>query len=273
MKHLAYYRYCQKANSAALRRSSRWYQSDAFWDDRQIDEYERMLTASRLKKEIKIIKRFIKRKKISIIDIPCGSGRISETLGSFGHSVVGVDNNKKFIQSAVSDAKIKKITSNVQYFRSDFLKFKQRNKYDLVLNIYSSIGYYESEQENVQMLRILFQLAKRGGTVIIEIFNPYRIIRNFSPQSTFKNSKGHRLVYTRTYDTFTSVNTTQVDKWAGKQRIASYAYSIRIYFPFELARIALENQCVLVEMLDEKGERGNLLQSERLWLIFKKDGI
>ena len=241
-----------------------------FWVERHEDEYKRKLTTARLKREIRIIGRYINKKHCEIIDVPCGYGRISNVLAAKGYAVTGVDKNADFLRKARTDAKRAAIKGQVRYVHRDFLNFHPRQGYDLVLNIYSSLGYYESEAKNRQMLKSLFRLANPEGKIIIELFNPYRILENNSHNSSFKNKKGQKITYTRTYDLLTSVNITQIDKWRRQRHISNRVYCIRMYFPHELAEMALHYDCKLIDVLNTNGNTKDLIRSRRLWLIFKK---
>lgn len=96
-----------------------WYLPDNdIWGQRYLDEKKDVLTPKRNKKEIKIIERFIKNKK-TVLDIPCGYGRISNGLSAKGYDVTGVDINKFFIDIATNEMRAKDL--RVKYIVDDLI--------------------------------------------------------------------------------------------------------------------------------------------------------
>ena len=47
-------------------------------------------------------------------------------------------------------------------------------------------------------------------------------------------------------------------------------HKIRLYFPHEFISICKANGLRLLELLNEKSKNDNLMNSMRMWLIFKK---
>ncbi len=245
-----------------------WYlPNNDIWGQRYMDEKKDVLTAKRNKKEIKIIERYIKNKK-TILDIPCGYGRISNILAAKGYNVTGVDINKFFIDIAINEMKAKNL--KVNYFVDDLIKYKTKNKYNIVLNIFTSIGYYESEAKNIQSINHLCRLVKTGGYLIIETINPIYLLKNFKNKIIKKSENGTETIFKNFFDSKTSTNITIItEKYPDRKTKKLYNY-IRLFFPHELINICLNNNLILKDLLNDKGEYMDITNSKRMWLIFKK---
>jgi len=119
------------------------------------------------------------RPEETILDLACGKGRHSIFLNSLGYSVVGVDLSENSIRQASA-------------FENDRLQFKtgdmrepQGNKeFDLVVNLFTSFGYFESEEENIRTLEAIRTALKPGGRLVIDFMNSARMVRNLVPQAT-----------------------------------------------------------------------------------------
>ena len=59
--------------------------------------------------------------------------------------------------------------------------FNEKNKYDYVLNLFTSFGYFETEQENKKVFQNIEKALKKGGYFILDFFNKEKIIRNLQP--------------------------------------------------------------------------------------------
>lgn len=68
----------------------KWYRADSgIWGERYMREKRDILTPVRNKNEARIIMRHLPRKCRTILDAPCGYGRIANILSSHGFDVTG----------------------------------------------------------------------------------------------------------------------------------------------------------------------------------------
>ena len=72
-------------------------------------------------------------KGISILDIGCGGGLLSEPMARLGANVTGIDASHKNIQIAKLHSK--KNTLKISYFCSSPEKLKVKRKFDVILNM------------------------------------------------------------------------------------------------------------------------------------------
>ncbi len=70
------------------------------------------------------------RKNIRILDIGCGGGILTEPLARMGADVVGIDSNKKAIETAKNHSK--KNNLKIKYYKTNIINFKQKEKFDLI---------------------------------------------------------------------------------------------------------------------------------------------
>ncbi len=251
------------------RKNNKWYLPDSgIWNERYMDEKANILNLKRNLKELKIIKRYLPSRRVSILDVPCGYGRISNPLAEEGYSVTGVDINKFFIDIANDEAKKKKIEIN--YIVSDFLKFKITRRFDVVLNIFTSIGYLETEEKNQRFIKKLCNSVNKNGILIIETINPREILENYSTKEEFKTKDGNKIVSERLFDYETSVNHIFINEYYKDGRVYKGTKSIRLYFPHELINICQKYGLSKIDFLNEDGMRKDIENSKRMWLIFKK---
>lgn len=245
-----------------------WYlPNNDIWGQRYMNEKKDVLTKERNEKEIKIIEKYIKNKK-TILDIPCGYGRISNILAANGYNVTGVDINKFFINIAINEMKAKNLKAI--YIIDDLIKYNTKNKYDVVLNIFTSIGYYESEAKNIQSINHLCKLVKIGGYLIIETINPICLLKNFKNKIIKKSENGTETIFKNSFDFKTSTNITNIIEKYPDNKIKKLHNCIRLFFPHELINICLNNNLILKDLLNDKGESMDITNSMRMWLIFKK---
>lgn len=247
----------------------KWYQANSnIWGERYIKEKERILTRERSKKETRIIVKHLPQKCKKILDAPCGYGRISNNLSALGYEVMGIDISDYFINLARKQITRKGL--KVSYVVGDIFKKKVSGKFDAVLNIFTSLGYFENDKKNELFIGKLCHYVKPGGRLIIETINPIALIANYKKKETAVLKNGTRLYFERFLDFRTSTSVTKIQEVKQNSSPRNLVHIIRLYYPHELINICRKFGCNLVELLDENGRVKDIKNSLRIWLIFEK---
>jgi SAM-dependent methyltransferase len=58
--------------------------------------------------------------------------------------------------------------------------FLRPGAFDLILNLYTSLGYFDNKEEDVQVLRNMFANLKPGGKCVIEVAGKEFLARNMN---------------------------------------------------------------------------------------------
>lgn len=114
-----------------------------------------------------------------ILDLCCGSGRHSRALARRGYEVVGVDLSPVLLALA----KEQNTFDNLTFYQYDMRKIPFENEFDVVVNLFTSFGYFTSDAENAQVIRNMARALKPGGEVLIDYLNPAYIKANLVPHS------------------------------------------------------------------------------------------
>jgi 2-polyprenyl-3-methyl-5-hydroxy-6-metoxy-1,4-benzoquinol methylase len=108
-----------------------------------------------------------------ILDCPCGHGRISNALAAHGFRVTGLDASERFLGLARADAQSGGV--DVEYVQGDMRKLPWRDRFDALVNWYTSFGYFTDEQ-NKAVLREFRDALRRGGRLILDMQNITRTL-------------------------------------------------------------------------------------------------
>ncbi len=101
-----------------------------------------------------------------ILDLACGKGRHSIYMASKGFDITGIDLSEQNIASA------KKFEhEHLHFCVHDMLLPFRENEFDLVLNLFTSFGYFDSMQENLRTLQSAHINLKPRGTLLIDFLN------------------------------------------------------------------------------------------------------
>ena len=121
-----------------------------------------------------------------VLDLCCGLGRISSELARMGFSVTGVDITESFLNAAKEDAKYENL--NIEYIKSDAREFVRPGYFDTIVNLYISFGYFEDQDDDLKVLRNVYESLKKGGAFIIETLGKEIAVRDFIEAEWFERA-------------------------------------------------------------------------------------
>ncbi|WKN30030.1 class I SAM-dependent methyltransferase [Porifericola rhodea] len=107
-----------------------------------------------------------------VLDLACGKGRYSLQLRDRGMVVTGVD------LSAQSIAYARQFEDDYLHFDvHDMRKVYKKDTFDIVLNLFTSFGYFSTNEENQQAIIAAAQSLKPGGQMLIDFLNTPKTIK------------------------------------------------------------------------------------------------
>lgn len=112
-----------------------------------------------------------------VLDAACGKGRHAKTLAKLGFDVSGIDLSKQ----SIDDAK-KSNCSNLRFDVWDIREPYHPNSFGYVFNLFSSFGYFETDEDDLQVLRAFHEELFSGGTLVIDFFNSEKVVKEIKPR-------------------------------------------------------------------------------------------
>lgn len=125
------------------------------------------------------------------LDLACGTGRHSRALSKIGWTV-GLDLSISMLTVAAEKS------ANLSYVRGDMRSLPfGRSTFDLAVNLFTSFGYFSSDDENVRVVKELERVVKPGGTFVIDYFNAPMVVATLVPYDE-RESGGVKVTQERT---------------------------------------------------------------------------
>ena len=128
-----------------------------------------------------------------VLDLACGRGRHSVYLNKLGHKVIGADLSENSINYA-------------KQFENDTLKFVVHDmrqpfeeKFDTILNLFTSFGYFPDEKDNLTTLKAIQESLTEYGLAVLDFMNAEKVIKNLVP-SEVKTVEGIDFHITRKFE-------------------------------------------------------------------------
>ena len=212
-----------------------------------------------------LVKLLIPDKNSLILDLGCGSGRHSIELNKMGYKVDGIDLSTKSLEIAKPFE-----NSRLKFIRADFRKLDFENKYDIVLNLFTSFGYFDKEDEHARVFKKIFKSLKNNGHFVLDFLNTKKAIKNISttnPKQTIhiddiefriKKSYDNNFIYKNIeiVDSGKIIGFSERVKIITLDKFLKYFDGLNIQLEYQFGDYELSN-------FDESS-------SDRLILIFKK---
>lgn len=117
---------------------------------------------------------FLKLKKeCQIIDLACGKGRHSLKLNQLGYRVTGLDLSPENIEEASKSA-----NERLNFAVHDMRKVYANKEADLVLNLFTSFGYFANTADNLKTLNAVRKNLKYKGVLVIDFLNATKTMQH-----------------------------------------------------------------------------------------------
>lgn len=153
-----------KANSMSKKNKPKvnedWFNSDYYHILYKNRDYQEAQSFSK-----KLMNYLSFDKKIKILDLACGRGRHSVFFNKLGNNVTGVDISSNNIREA------KKNENKSLKFHIHDMRLPMNMKFDLVVNLFTSFGYFDNDMDNLKTLISLKKNLADNGFGVVDFFN------------------------------------------------------------------------------------------------------
>lgn len=105
-------------------------------------------------------------KNSEIIDLACGKGRHSVFLNKLGYIVLGLDLSKKSIEHNRQFE-----NENLQFAVHDMRDKVAHSQVDAVFNLFTSFGYFDSEDDDRKVFKSVSDVLKTDGFFVLDYLN------------------------------------------------------------------------------------------------------
>lgn len=130
-----------------------------------------------------------------VLDMPCGPGRHALAFAHRGMSVTGVDRTGAFLADAQRRAGQEKLS--LEWVRADMREFQRPNTFDLVVNLFTSFGYFKGPDDNRRVAERFFDNLRPGGRLLMDLMSKEILARTFRPRDWQEDEQGTLLLEER----------------------------------------------------------------------------
>ncbi len=117
-----------------------------------------------------------------VLDLGCGRGRHALNMAEAGYRVKGVDLSESAIRQARDNAGSRGL-DDIEFVVGD-MREKRPETYDLVVNLFTSFGYFEDDSENARVIGNVSEMLRPQGVLVIDYFNSEKVRNQYQPYET-----------------------------------------------------------------------------------------
>lgn len=164
-----------------------------------------------------------------VMDCPCGYGRHSNGLSKRGIDVTGVDINPVHLGRAIENKRAGNL--NTKFEIGNMIEIDYKDQFDGVINMFYSFGFFDTDEENFQVLKNFYDSLKKGGKFLMhtDVNIPRIMSRKYKFDEERKLNSGNML---RVIDDYNE-ETKRIDgRWIithENGEVEDVDYSVRVY--------------------------------------------
>jgi SAM-dependent methyltransferase len=237
-----------------------WFENERFW----IDLYPFLFPEKKLQIAIEEIEKIVTLTGFqgnTVLDLCCGPGRHTVVLAKKGYKVTAVDRTPFLLNKAKERAQTEGVA--VEWVLEDMRNFVRPNAYDLVINLFTSFGYFDDKQDDIKVLKHIYQSLKPGGLCLLDMTSKEILAKIFHPTNSEQVPDGSLIVQRHEiFDDWTRIRNEWILIKDGKA--TSFKFSHTLYSGQELKDRLLQAGFSKVKLFGSLEGEEYGLQAKRL---------
>jgi SAM-dependent methyltransferase len=201
-----------------------WYES--YFDQTFVSLYRDFLTPERTDREVEGLREMVALPPGGeVLDVACGWGRHSIELARRGFRVTGLDLSQTLLARARKRAAATGVA--VDFVRGDMREIPWRGRFDAVLSLYSSLGYFLSDDEDLRVLRGVRQALREDGVFVLETMHRDHIVGDYAARDWWETADGLTVWVEREFDAVEGVS-REWTRWSKGPKSGEKYHELRI---------------------------------------------
>lgn len=111
-----------------------------------------------------------------ILDLACGAGRHAIAFAKKGYHVTAIDLSENLLNIGRREAERQAVS--VDFSRQDIRSVHVDGSFQLALNLFTSFGYFEKDEENFGIFRTAYQYLDEAGYFVFDFLNEQYVKKN-----------------------------------------------------------------------------------------------
>ena len=114
-----------------------------------------------------------KESKGDVLEIGCGSGRVTQQIARAGINITGIDNSEEMLTLAHAKLNRKpELAARAKLINADMKNFDLGQKFDLVIMPFNTFMHLTAQADQIAFLSCARRHLNNGGCLVLDITNP-----------------------------------------------------------------------------------------------------
>lgn len=205
-------------------------------------------------KDFPLILEYAKKQQGHIIELACGTGRLTIPLCETGYSITGVDINEGMLKRAKEKAKEKKL--EISWLLQDCTKLSIEKLADFIFMTGNSFQHFLTNESQNQLLQSVYNHLQTNGIFIFDTRYPnlseLATIDEYVETYTDSMSRMITEFSSDTYNPLTQIlfcesKRETINEDGTKKQLGIESISLRYVFPMEMERLLEHNGFTILE--------------------------
>jgi SAM-dependent methyltransferase len=177
-----------------------------------------------------------------ILDLGCGWGRHTRSFAELGYRATGLDLSPRLIAKAREKfIQLKDpVSERLTFCNGDMRDFQLDTQFDLIANLFTSLGYFEDSEQDLKVIRNAYNHLKTNGHFVLDFFEKEAILSQLS-ESEYRCGPNFDTQIKRSLDNDQLIKTIKIIPKQTGGIAKTYNEKVRCYESSELH--AMLNSC------------------------------
>ena len=242
----------------------------SFFGPEYLNIYAHVFGEEESRKQAGFVQKVLKLKEGNeVLDLCCGQGRISIPMALNGIKVTGLDYSNELLSIARSKASESGVEINT--VEADMRDIPFDSKFDAVINIFTALGYFESDTEDQKVLDAVSRSLKKGGLALFDLLNRDWVVANHISREWRTNDKGIMYLEERNWDPIEGRSHINFKILGLNGSITETGHHIRLYVATEFNNMLKQSGLSLECAYGGYDESPFEISAKRMIIIARKD--
>lgn len=136
-----------------------------------------------------------------VVDLGCGTGKMTSMLADAGYDMIGIDNSMDMLQIACE-----RDDDRILYLMQDMCEFDAGEKVKAVISACDSLNYIVEEEDLLEVFKSVYRQLEDDGIFIFDINTPYKYEKLLAENTFAENRDDSSFIWENYYDNEEKIN-------------------------------------------------------------------
>jgi SAM-dependent methyltransferase len=164
-----------------------WFADESIWKDLYPFHFPESAFAA-AEEQVEKILQLTGFRVGKVLDLCCGPGRHAMAIAKRGFAVTAVDRTRFLPEHA--RARAAQSNLSIEFVLEDMRRFSRPATFDLILNFFTSFGYFNDKADDFRVLELVCENLRPGGVFVLEMVSKERLARAFQATTSTELPNG-----------------------------------------------------------------------------------